>query len=134
MAGIYIVPVQNPELEDFSSFEILDAHINAELLSFTLPKELGSTSMRKIYFEASEQTPNTFVSVFGRAHCLQNADSQIECNIEYNSIYQELLTELLPKTELELSQTIISDQELANRTEIARQFSSDPIGILIIGL
>ncbi|MAZ47501.1 MAG: hypothetical protein CME65_02995 [Halobacteriovoraceae bacterium] len=134
LADTYIVPVLSPELEDFNSFEILDAQIAPKFLSFTLPPELGSTSMRKVVFEASENIPNTFVSVFGIAHCLQNADSQIECNIEYNSIYKELLIELLPKTELELEQTILSAQELAHRTDIARQFSSDPIGVLILDI
>lgn len=133
-ADTYIVPTDIPELKEWASFNINDAEIDAETLSFTLPAELGSSLMRKVVFERSTEIPNTYTSTFGIAHCLQNPQGQINCQVQYNNIYKRFLSNLLPQTEAELQESINSAQELANRIDLARSFSTDPIGVLLLDI
>ena len=133
-ADTYMVPTENPDLKQYAEFEINDAEINSETLSFTLPAELGSSHMRRVTFERSDLIPNTYTSTFGTAHCLQISEDDLSCQVKYNNIYKQLLTDFLPETESQLEQRISSAQELANRIDLAREFSTEPIGFLNLDL
>lgn len=134
LTAVYQVPTDNSALVDLSKFEITNLSINHEKLSFKLPNLLASNNSKTVTFELSEDIPNTYVSLFGQAHCLQTQKNTLNCDVQYNSLYQKILNEMLPKTVDLIKEASLDQREFESRLEVARSFSGDPIGKLIIKL
>ena len=133
-SGAYVVPTESDEDLLIARNEVSQIKFSTEALTFTLPHEVASPMGMNVRFVRDDQNPNLFKSAFGTANCLQETFLEVKCEVKYNKVYADFLQSVMPETERHLRELQLPADELQRRMDLARRFSGDPIGFLVIDL
>lgn len=128
----YNIPTTEQSLMEFATVAIPSITVTNNLIEIQMPTDLVPADSYKIAFERSKINTNTFNSFFGQARCLSTTQDKVSCDVSYNKLYSDYLTDNLELTENQIKSMNLSPDETFRKIELARLFAGEPIGKIFL--